>query len=105
MKRGKKDQEWSEERTKLKQWCEENGITTCQLRLKGCWREVDGFAHSEKRRHLGKWGSEERAENLREVIAVCNYCHNIIESDERMKDVVVLVRRHTKKKLSKWKKV
>jgi hypothetical protein len=60
------------------------GITTCEARLKPCWRNnALGFAHEAKRRKLTK-------EDLKKVILICNPCHGEIEvwPAEEMKQFV-----------------
>lgn len=92
MKRGKrinpigpKTKAWSNTRVELKAEFEfQYGITTCELRYEGCWRDnALGFAHAAKRRKLTR-------EDLKHVILCCNPCHDQIEflSPEEMKRIV-----------------
>ncbi len=50
------------------------GITTCERRDHGCYRDnYLGFAHSKKRRNITT--EEER----REVVLICSCCHQTLE--------------------------
>lgn len=62
------------------------GITYCEIQFDGCRRYPEGFAHTLTRNNLGKWGSEERARNIREVVLACNYCHDKVEKKPFMTD-------------------
>lgn len=66
---GKKTKEWMKERSELEKEFDELGITSCEVRLEGCWGSTAlGFAHLEKRRKLTK-------EDLGKVVRSCNPCH------------------------------
>jgi hypothetical protein len=84
-KRGPKVRSWEEERAKLKRRFLAVGIITCELRYAGCaFDDFLGFAHAEKRRNLSR-------EDLSVVILACNFCHDTIEIDPRMKEIVTAV--------------
>ena len=75
---GKKGKEWARERAKLKK--EFAGTVYCEVRLPGiCQIYATDPAHSRKRRNLGKWGTEERRQNLRAIVAACRACHDWYE--------------------------
>ena len=74
-----------------KQWIkdfERWGITTCEVRLKGCWNNYAlGFAHAKKSRHLA-------VSEFSIVILACNPCHRILDEDmteEEMQEFVEFV--------------
>lgn len=94
MKRvGKKTREWDTVRADLKKRFAAAGITECELKRPGCWRNNGlGFAHSLKRRNITN------PENLREVVLACNVCHDQIEAlpELDMMGVVVTVIRARK---------
>lgn len=81
---GKKDKEWRRIQKKLKAEFEKAGIIYCELRYQGCRTHIEGFAHTQKRWKMGKWGSEEREANLNEVVGACNWCHSFIEGKPYM---------------------
>ena len=74
MKRaGKKTIAWAKERAKLKLKFAEWGVTTCEVRFQGCWRDNGlSFAHAKKRRNL-------RQGELSEVVLACAPCHTELE--------------------------
>lgn len=67
---------WTKQRKKLKVEYEDKGITTCELRLEGCWNDnALGFAHRYKR-------SDPRCEHdFNGTVLACNPCHQKIEYD------------------------
>ncbi len=72
-KAGKKTKAWDAARAKLKTAFERAGITVCELKFPGCWRDnALGFAHSKRRRHIV--GAE-----IYEVILCCNPCHDALD--------------------------
>lgn len=72
--RGKKTREWESVRAKLKVRFERAGITTCEVRAEGCWRDDGlGFMHTLKRRNIVT------PQQLEEVALGCNHCHDIFE--------------------------
>lgn len=72
-KRGKKTDAWEKMRRALKPRFERAGITTCELRWPGCWKDNGlGFAHAKRRRNL-------KAGELGIVILCCNYCHDALD--------------------------
>jgi len=76
---GKKGREWANAREYLTEQFFRLGITYCEANLTGCWIEPHGFAHILRRRHFGKWDTEERRANLFEVVLLCNICHDYID--------------------------
>lgn len=65
---------WPRERARQKIRFEKMGITTCELRLPGCWHDTAlGFAHLDKRRFL-------KPEELSQVALLCSpVCHAYVE--------------------------
>lgn len=73
---GKKGLTWATVRRDLKQRFEWAGITTCELRMKGCWfHEGLTFCHSKKRRKMVNL-------DIWRVCLGCISCHQIL--DEKM---------------------
>lgn len=69
---------WNKVRAKLKVKFLEWGITTCELRYKGCWvNNALGFAHRYKRALCDE-------QELYIVVLACNSCHGVIEGDPDM---------------------
>lgn len=74
---GKKTKASDSAREKLKKIFFDRGVTSCELKYAGCWRDnALGFAHLDKRRYL-----EEK--DLMEVVLACNPCHQVIEVQSR----------------------
>lgn len=70
---GKRGLAWEKCRRELKVKFQRAGITSCEARGFGCWRDSGlGFAHKKKRRNLGPG-------ELSEVALLCNICHDRIE--------------------------
>lgn len=81
---GKKTQEWEDTKDDLKKIFAEWNITTCELRMKGCWRDnFLTFAHLAKRRKLTK-------EDLHVAVLCCINCHSIVEYKpaEKMREIL-----------------
>lgn len=81
---GKKTISWTEKRNELKIEFAKLGITDCELKYKGCWKNnALGFAHAAKRRKLAP-------EDLGEVALLCSPCHMAIEylPAEEMKKII-----------------
>ncbi len=77
---GKVTAEWNRVRKELKKEFDKRGIRHCEAHFRNCTVSAFlGFAHVLKRRHLGKWGSPERATNIRDVALLCNNCHDSLE--------------------------
>lgn len=102
MRKGKKTLEWEKIRAKLKKECLVNGWPLrCEIRFEGCWGHADGFAHSKTRQHMGPMGSEEREVNLRTVVLACNSCHEKIEKQPYMEELILtIIRRRNENKIS-----
>lgn len=108
LKAGKKTAEWDAIRAELKEQFLSMGITYCEINYDShCRKHVDGFAHTLKRRNMGKWETEEREANLREVVAACNYCHDKVEmqGEEAMKAFLQNKIHERNERLKKWKKI
>lgn len=74
---GRKTKEWAKSRAKLEVIYQEKGITTCELRLPGCWyNNALYFAHKEKR--------IDASHTFKETILACNPCHQQIEYDREL---------------------
>ena len=70
---GKKTDAWTDARETIKKQFTAWGITSCELKLDGCWKNnALGFAHLDKRRNLTK-------DDLPKVVLCCNPCHEQIE--------------------------
>lgn len=79
IKPGKKTIAWNEERSVLKDEFETLGITECEIKLEGCWKNnALGFAHLNKRRNL-------TIEDLGKVVLACGSCHNEVELYNRVR--------------------
>lgn len=76
---GKKGQEWANAREQLKDEFDKLGIRYCEARFRMCWVYPDGFAHILRRRNFGKWDTEEREANIKDVALLCNPCHDYID--------------------------
>lgn len=72
---------WTKQREKLKREYLKKGITTCELRLPGCWySNALGFAHRYKR-------ADPRCEHtFKGTILACNPCHDKIEYDWKLSE-------------------
>lgn len=71
--KGRKTREWENARRELKGEFAAMGITSCELRLAGCWKDNSlSFAHSAKRRYL-------TPDQIKEVVLCCTPCHQRIE--------------------------
>lgn len=84
-KTGKRTQQWEKVRRNLKPKFERAGITSCELRWPGCWKDnALGFAHAKHRRNLGPG-------ELSIVILVCNICHDLLDKlpDEDTEHIVM----------------
>jgi hypothetical protein len=69
--------ERSKWRRELSAYWQQNPITTCEVRFKGCWGTYGlAPAHSRKRRKI------ESKDQYFEVVAACLYCHRKL--DEQM---------------------
>lgn len=80
-RRGPKTRQWEAERRRLAAEFLARGVMRCECRYEGCWGEVQGFAHSKKRREMEEL-------DIREVIAACNVCHRKL--DEQMSHLEML---------------
>lgn len=70
--KGKKVKAWDATRADLKPDFQARGITSCEIKLPGCWRDNGlGFAHTKKRRNVV---------DLRRVVLACNVCHDYWEA-------------------------
>ena len=76
---GKKGKEWTNARLQLTKEFSALGILYCEARFRTCTLYPDGFAHVLRRRHFGKWDTEEREANLYDVVLLCNNCHDFID--------------------------
>jgi len=93
---GRKTKAWKKILPKLKKEFMAKDITSCELRLDGCWiNNALGFAH----RHKRDWYNTEPdlLGSFDQVILSCNPCHQKIEYDsdltkevfEKLRDSVV----------------
>jgi len=73
LKAGKRTREWQRVREQLKPRFEAAGITRCEFRYQGCWRDnALSFAHMRKRRNL-------MPNELKVVALACIPCHDKLE--------------------------
>jgi hypothetical protein len=80
---GDKTDAWTKTRAELVVRFQAAGITTCELRYVGCWKNnALSFAHSKKRRKVSS------DEELRECILACVPCHNRLEYGKNMYEIV-----------------
>jgi uncharacterized protein YpbB len=71
---GKKVKQWTDIRGELKKSFAKAGITSCEVRFVGCWRDnALTFAHLDKRRRLTK-------DDLYKVVLACIPCHTVVEA-------------------------
>ncbi len=83
IKKGKKTIAWEKHRENLKKEYYDKGITTCELRLPGCWiNNALGFAHKHKR----SWYLDcpDLLGSFNETLLACNPCHSIIENNKEL---------------------
>jgi len=81
--RGDKVDAWEKTRASLKERFERAGITQCELRYDGCFRNnFLSFAHSKKRRYITN------QEDLENVALLCQKCHAAIEFRLDMTDII-----------------
>lgn len=74
LRAGKRTREWERTRAKLKPRFERVGITSCEFRYQGCWRDnALSFAHVDKRRFLS-------AGELEAVAVACCVCHDRLDN-------------------------
>lgn len=90
-RKGKKGNEWDRARAELKSRFQRAGITTCEARLEGCWRDNTlGFMHRFKRRNIAT------PEELRTCALGCQSCHEqfeILPEAEMAKRIDQIIRR------------
>jgi len=87
-KRGRENQKVCREK---KQELLNLSIVTCEARLDGCtYDNYLSFAHTRKRRHMGKWESAERELNMKESACLCWNCHWNLEKlgEEKMAEEI-----------------
>lgn len=76
IKPGKKTLNWEEGRPRLKVIFRENGITTCEIKLKICkHNNFLGFAHTRRRARL----TQEQVVDPHFVVLGCNPCHEYVD--------------------------
>lgn len=67
----------------LKKIYQENGITSCELRLEGCWgSNWLSFAHRKKR--IEYYKCPEKLSDFNETILACVPCHMKIEGNKEL---------------------
>lgn len=75
--------EWNKARVKLKKIYANKGITTCELRLPGCWvNNALSFCHRYKR------NDPRCSHDFNGTILGCIPCHNVIEYDRELTEEV-----------------
>ena len=80
MKRESKTAEWRRVSRQLKVEFQAMGITACELRLEGCWRnDWISFAHAVKRNAIRRDAERTDPESIWYVILCCVPCHQQIE--------------------------
>lgn len=89
LRAGTKTKQWEEDRSELKKEFAAAGVTECELRYEGCWRNnALTFAHKDKRQNL-------TPEEIRHAaILACTPCHQVIEqkpSAEMRKEIEAII--------------
>ena len=82
-----KIKEWELARKKLKEIYQEKGITNCELRFRGCWRNnALSFAH----KHLRIWyySRPHLLGSFKQTLLACVPCHKILDEDKELKKKV-----------------
>jgi hypothetical protein len=87
---GKKGLEWEKEKISLRKEFDEQGIYWCEFRGSNCTGGGDTFAHVLRRRHLGRWGTEERRFNLSNVARICVNCASYLTLLGEAVEIVVI---------------
>ena len=79
--------QWNKERAKLKKIYLEKGITTCEIGLSGCMKDFGlSFAHKHKRVYY--YQRPELLGSFNETILACAFCHQEIEKDRELTEMV-----------------
>ena len=81
IKSGYKTRQWDQIRAQIKKDFLKLNIIFCEFSFPGCRREIQGFAHKDKRRNLTK-------DELWHVVGSCNFCHNKIEYHPEMEKII-----------------
>lgn len=86
IKAGKRTKEWTAARAKAKKVFEAKGITSCEIRLAGCWKNnALGFAHRHKRDWYYSEGRKgELLGDFNHIIVACGPCHQKIEHNREL---------------------
>lgn len=80
-KTGKRTQAWLDGQPKLKAIFKDNGITSCEIALKGCKNNyLLGFAHVTRRNNY----SVEDLADPHVVVLACQSCHAIVDDASKM---------------------
>jgi len=83
--KGKRTIAWEQARKKLKEEYLAKGITTCELRLPGCWHD-NGLSFCHRHKRSWYWSQEELLAAFNQTILGCIHCHNIIEYKKELSD-------------------
>jgi len=85
--KNKRVEEWNRLRKKLKIEYKNRGITTCEVGLEKCMRDFGlSFAHRHKRVYY--YQRPELLGSFNETILACAYCHQEIEKDRELTEMV-----------------
>ncbi len=80
---GDKTDAWANTRAELVVRFEAAGVTSCELKWEGCWRNnALSFAHSKKRRYIAS------QEELEIVALLCQKCHHAVEYSPNMTVII-----------------
>lgn len=93
---GKKKSSWESERQQLKKEYQTKGITSCELRLPGCWRDnALSFAH----RHKRAWylSHPELLGKFNQTLLACIPCHTQIEFNKKLTEELFEIKRGLEK--------
>jgi len=78
---------WSKQVKKLTKEFESKGVTTCEIRLPGCWiNNTLGFAHKHKRRWY--YDKPELLGDFNQVLLACTSCHQKIENNKNLTELL-----------------
>ena len=78
-----KVKQWDKERTKLKKIYQQKGITTCEVKLKGCMI-VFGLSFAHRHKRIYYYDKPELLGDFNESILACAFCHQQIETDKKL---------------------
>jgi|TARA_R100000501_G_C2569793_1_gene77092 hypothetical protein len=78
-----KVKEWAKARKKLKLIYEDKGITSCEIKLVGCWRN-NGLSFAHRKKRIEYYSCPEKLGEFNETLLACCNCHDKIENDKEL---------------------